>query len=687
MKGLFHSRKAQLTVFIIIGIILVFSVGIYAYLRSAGIGPSEIFQPKSPPVVAFIDACIERTGTEAIKAMGDKGGFIVLPPGLARNPTRHVSLVPGVGGDFAPKVPYWYYDGQTKIPSVEYMEHETELFIEERLGDCLNDYEGLTEEYVITELSNYSADVTFADKDSIVRLDYEIEFSPRGSNEVTKRDEFIVDLDVKVRRMWELAKEILEDENEMTFFENMTINLMTSHPPEDIPFTGWEFDCSPRQWFLSEVKKKLMYALTPAVLATRFKNTNHPPWEADEDAYRVVDNAVREFKESEVVRPLRLPEYIPSDSYDYFQYHFTTIDEDYRDLNVVASYKEAWGMNLLATPNEYGVMKATTKNLRNQILQSLLCLNTYHFVYDLTYPVMISISDPNAFHKTGFVFRYAFPVQIYHNTADRGLRPTQIIEPEEYDLDYCDFVSPIEHTIIVRDSVTNAEMSKVNLTFRCISQQCHLGTTRTNNRHLQWSGSFPEGCAGAVILAEKDGYLDTEEQYYSGDPFYIDMIPTQEVKFDVKRHTTTEPGVARFLDPDMYAIIQLDSTDPPFSVFDVFGSEDIFNRTERFEIPRDDVLYNLNIILMKKLNADEDMLVGGWVGNWSVDHRQMLDAEKVVFHVPQKVPTPRDEMDLIEVYQLINNRSMFPDIGPEIVRADEYSGDEDTDSVEGGVAS
>ena len=57
VKSLAHNRKAQVTVFIILGVIILFSAGLYSYLKLAGTGPSEIFQPKSPPVVAFIDAC------------------------------------------------------------------------------------------------------------------------------------------------------------------------------------------------------------------------------------------------------------------------------------------------------------------------------------------------------------------------------------------------------------------------------------------------------------------------------------------------------------------------------------------------------------------------------------------------------------------------------------------------------
>ncbi|MBW2965222.1 hypothetical protein KY363_07230, partial [Candidatus Woesearchaeota archaeon] len=460
--------------------------------------------------------------------------------------------------------------------------------------------------------------------------------------------------------------------------ENMTMNLMASHPPEDIPFTGLSLDCNRRQWLLSDVKKKLIRALEPAVSAIRFKNTNHPPFKDSDAAYAAVHTAVQNWRESQIKTNLKLPKNIPEDSYDYFQYYFQFTENDYKTFNVVSTYKGNWTMNLLATPNQYGVLKSGMQDLKSQIL-SYLCLNTYHFVYDLEYPIMISINDPNAFHKSGFVFRFAFPVQIFHNTPDRSLLPASILEPTEYSLDFCGYPEDDERNIIVRDSVTNAELSRVNLTFRCMTEECSLGSTRTNNRHLQWTGKFPAGCMNPLIVANKSGYLTAEKQFDGSDPFYIDMYPTQEVKFDIKRHLETAPGVARFLDPDMYAIIQLDVVDPQIimpTVFDVFGGDEIFNRTNRFEL--DDATYSVNIMLIKKVGKDEDMLVGGWIGNWTVSMNDMLDAEKIVFHVPQKFPTPKTESEVVNVYPLMVNRSLYPDLVPEVVRADEYTGEEST---------
>ena len=48
--GMLKSRKAQITVFIIIGVILLFSTGVFIYLKQTGVGPGKYLQPKTPPV-------------------------------------------------------------------------------------------------------------------------------------------------------------------------------------------------------------------------------------------------------------------------------------------------------------------------------------------------------------------------------------------------------------------------------------------------------------------------------------------------------------------------------------------------------------------------------------------------------------------------------------------------------------
>jgi hypothetical protein len=320
---------------------------------------------------------------------------------------------------------------------------------------------------------------------------------------------------------------------------------------------------------------------------------------------------------------------------------------------------------------------------------SFLCLNTYHFVYDVVYPVTIHISYPDAFFGQGYTFRFAFPVQIFHNQADRNLKPARIIEPIEYDIDPCESYGTEKRQIIVRDSSTYAEISGVNLTFDCIRQQCELGETETNNRHFIWEGYFPSGCYAPVIIAKKDNYLETKKQFDYSEPFYIDMHPTQTVEFQVKRVAENAPQASKFLEPNMHAIVNIEHDDPPLSLYSMFDSEGQFTKPQKtvykdvkgidysfpttFDLLREDATYYVNVLLLERLNDQTDIMIGGWVGNWTVKAWEVQDAKKVVFNVMQKYPKPTSMKDLNQmmgVYNLIYNRSAYPDVQPEIIRYD-----------------
>jgi len=111
-------------------------------------------------------------------------------------------------------------------------------------------------------------------------------------------------------------------------------------------------------------------------------------------------------------------------------------------------------------------------------------------------------------------------------------------------------------------------------------------------------------------------------------------------------------------------------------VYHVFGEDERLNASNMFELLRADATYELNIMIFQRMSDNEDRIVGGWIGNWSVRMEDMLDARKIVFHVPQKVPTPQSDSDMMAVFELMSNRSLMPQAVPEIIRADEYSGEE-----------
>ena len=75
-------------------------------------------------------------------------------------------------------------------------------------------------------------------------------------------------------------------------------------------------------------------------------------------------------------------------------------------------------MYLTARPSD-GVKLQSNLGHGNRDYLSFICVNAYHFTYDVTYPLLVSITDPDAFKGDGYTFRFSFPVIIDHNEGKR----------------------------------------------------------------------------------------------------------------------------------------------------------------------------------------------------------------------------------------------------------------------------
>ena len=79
------DKKSQLTLFIIIGIILVFTVAIVVYLQQqielAGFEEDKIsaISTEYQPVKIFVDKCLEEVAIPGVYYMGTQGGYIAPP--------------------------------------------------------------------------------------------------------------------------------------------------------------------------------------------------------------------------------------------------------------------------------------------------------------------------------------------------------------------------------------------------------------------------------------------------------------------------------------------------------------------------------------------------------------------------------------------------------------------------------
>src|SRR3989338_2430498 len=93
-KLIFPSKRAQVTVFIIIGLILVLALVLVIALKQEVVTfkPGEIIPTQKGKVEQFITACIEQAVGEALAIIGSQGGYISVPADILGDANKHLKV-------------------------------------------------------------------------------------------------------------------------------------------------------------------------------------------------------------------------------------------------------------------------------------------------------------------------------------------------------------------------------------------------------------------------------------------------------------------------------------------------------------------------------------------------------------------------------------------------------------------
>ena len=94
------DKRAQITIFIIIGVILLLSLSIVIVIRTE---TSKVFVEKFLlpeeiiPIREYTQNCLESVSREAINRIGANGGFIDIPDIIRLNPKARLDIFPEAG--------------------------------------------------------------------------------------------------------------------------------------------------------------------------------------------------------------------------------------------------------------------------------------------------------------------------------------------------------------------------------------------------------------------------------------------------------------------------------------------------------------------------------------------------------------------------------------------------------------
>ncbi len=646
-------KKGQITLFIIIGLILLVSASIAIYLiTEKAVKPveEEIIVPEDVrPVYDFVQGCIDEIAREGIGLLGLQGGFIELPGIIERTPTAYIPI--DTFNQF--KVPLWYYEGEDRTPSLGFMEREISRHINNRLKDCTGDFEAFKERFRIAEQGNISTKTIIGDNEVIIRVSWPIALT--SGDRTTTIHDFVMRTPVRLKQMWELANATMAKENELAMFENLTIDLMAADS-ENIPLDGFTLECGIKRWRIPEIQERLQKIIYYNIPLTRIKNTDFFPFTASKGTYEALQKEyARMTKELEQGREMKEPKTAaPDDAFAYF-HQFYDVGTRQTDLKIGFEYQPAWGMQLNAQPSEGPMLKSNAAKGAGKYL-GFLCINQWHFAYDIIYYVKASIRDDTAFNGQGFVFQFAFPVLINQNAPERvafGLRRFQSVDfgAPEFCTTLGDKLSEIRAVGAVPGMPVLMELPDVQITYRCFDQECELGTTTAEGGIYRLSTYLPRGCTNPFITASKEGYLTTTTQM-KGDRLDIELKKLQpmKVKFVVHPyHAQTKTwGTPRPLEKNERVSLHVSLVNRTFDQYigfpttsrqTEFGDElgkQRFPSNETLELVLDDAHYDIDAILFLR-----DTQTGGYnAQTLKIPYDAVAGKETAVIHLVQYLPTP-----------------------------------------------
>lgn len=600
---LIKNSKSQAAIFIIIStIIILLGVLYFFYQRQAVEEEIEVIPPEIAPIKLYVENCIKNVAEDGLSTIGLTGGYINIPQNINRNPNAYLSNLPAF------KIPYWWYDGIEAIPTEDFIKQQLVSHIKSELRNCINNFEPFANRFEINELKEASIDVQFNDNDIFISLKYPLEIISRDGTLKNLIERFSYSVPIRFKKVYELAKLIMERENKDYFLEKRTIDLYSMDT--EIPTTDVEASCKTKAWQLSRIREKLQTLVRVNIPYIRIEGTNYNP-----NLY--VPNPSGKSIYSET----------------YYQHHYiweidSKAGNKYKNIKVSFAY-ENWPMQIYARPSENGILRSNVQ--KGTDVLSFLCMQIWHFTYDINYPVLVTVHDQETEKNQPYQFNFAFKVAIDHNQPSRLYTGTTLFETEP-DLPSEDYCNALQNdiTIFTVNNATGDDLRDVNLTFVCGRFYCGIGQSDwlSFGAAAGITKRFPY-CVNGIIKGTKQGFADAKsfiQTDVDGRSYVLNLNPVKEFQnYRVVKHLLSNPDAISELAPNEKASIQIKGKDTGFESFAVYPNEAEFPLRL---LEGKDAIYEVSVYII-----DEDKIIAGYVGDWKVGKEALKGANEVIFHV------------------------------------------------------
>lgn len=530
-----QRKRGQLSLFVILGIILLIVIGVGVYL--AGLGetsplPVEPVPASLQPVKDHVEECLVQTAKSAFVLAGQQGGYVypeeagIVP--IPGRETDSAALFFAPGSNIT--VPYWYYLSSSNTctacqfrtqkpalrstPLLPSVEDQVGRYVRRNLVSCLDFAEFERRQFVITSSGEPFVDVSIGENDVSLLLNYPLTVTLQDQTSELSRYQATLELDFK--SIYEVATSITQEwaVDNYKALEHVTLQLITGYAigdsvydlppiagPQEVGFS------TPKMWLLQDVKQSLQSLLTQHIPLVQVQNTRGYNLYTSDNQF---SNAV----------------------YNNFVMPVTGVPE--QDLNRISAdfvYLPWWELYAKVYPNS-GNLIVPEEAFSIDLLFVSFTSRQYDFSYDVAYPVVVVLKDEETLEGEGYTFQFGLETNIRGNEP---LNSTPFDLERVGDTPSSLFANPNQRianlTVTTVNALTGEPVSGPLISYHCGDDFVYLGEALLANGQAVLRSKLPQ-CAGGVLNAKLSGYVS--------EPYPLDVVRGESASIEMSLYPIME---------------------------------------------------------------------------------------------------------------------------------------------------
>ena len=273
-------KKSQVTVFIIIGIVILFTIGFLSKFFVANKGwltdktkgdVTRLAKDDKANVRNYVENCIEEAVPEGLEIMSLQGGFIDFPDDVdyvevedneyvySSNGLEYVKKGKGKN-----KVPFYLIDDNMSIPTIEHMESDLRDYVKKRIRVCVNNFKPFKDKDINVEYNDFDV---YVDMNNTVNVKVYFPIKIKKGNITQYLDNFEYSLPINIGKILDYEIKLVLYEKFNHYLEDHAKSLISlyqynggekeSHSLPPLILVDTNLDCKYVDWTKQEVEDML----------------------------------------------------------------------------------------------------------------------------------------------------------------------------------------------------------------------------------------------------------------------------------------------------------------------------------------------------------------------------------------------------------------------------------------------